>query len=49
MTVRGESAPMSGCSSASIIIESPMSSSAWPTLPSGPAMRKRSLAPSTEL
>jgi hypothetical protein len=36
---------MAGCSSASMIRESPILISAWPTLPSGAAMRMISLAP----
>ncbi len=44
-TLFGLRAPMSGFSSASMTRPSPISSSAWPTFPSGPSMRIRSFAP----
>ena len=42
---RGLRAPISACSSASMIIESPILISAWPTLPPGDGMRIFSTAP----
>ena len=43
--MRGLCAPIAGFSSASITGESPILISAWPILPSGPAMRSNSTAP----
>ena len=42
-------APISGNSSASMTMESPMRISAWPILPLGSAMRKSSVAPNARL